>query len=250
MDQHDYLCHPNWHLYDNGQKLWVDGAKTGVVSTPADLHSLETFLLREQLSSSLSEFQLAFFAGWPYTCLNLLERIPRKFILAAGFWHILVSNIATTFQFLFFSMTKTSTFSCQRIYKWQFVCLHLTGVQTKTQALAARPRSLNLCKMLVLCKLENARATAKASIFTKSKESSPPDCLVYFSTAPPLDNKLGIVGIPSLYSNRANTCLSLPACCKMDQTKLAYCQCSSPTRMGVPFTIFSMLAKRLLSRAW
>ena len=105
-------------------------------------------------------------------------------------------------------LTKTSTFSCQIIYKWQFVCLHLTGVQTKTPALAARPRSLNLCKMLVLCKLENARA--KASIFTKPKESSPPDCLVYYSTAPPLDNKLGI---PSLYSNRAKTCLSLPACC-------------------------------------
>ena len=140
----------------------------------------------------------------------MLERIPRKFILAAGFWHILVSNIATTCQFLFFSLTKTNTFSCRRIYKWQFVCLHLTGVQTKTPALAARPRSLNLCKMLVLGKLENCLATAKASIFTKSKESSPPDSLVYFSTASPLDNKLGI---PSLYSNRAKTCLSRPACC-------------------------------------
>ena len=110
-------------------------------------------------------------------------------------------------------LTKTSTFSCQIIYKWQFVCLHLTGVQTKTPALAARPRSLNLCKMLSLGVLENCLATAKASIFTNSKESSPSDCLVYFSTAPPLDNKLGIVGIPSLYSNRAKTCLSLPACC-------------------------------------
>ena len=139
--------------------------------------------------------------------------MPRKFILAAGFWHILVSNIATTCQFLFFTLTKTSTFSCQRIYKWQFVCLHLAGVQMKTQALAARPRSLNLCKMLLLDKFENCLATAKASIFTKSKESSPPDSLVYFSTASPLDNKLGIVGIPSLYSNRAKTCLSLPACC-------------------------------------
>ena len=140
----------------------------------------------------------------------MLERIPLKFILAAGFWHILVSNIATTFQFLCISFTKTSTFSCQRIYKWQFVCLPLTGVQTKTQALAARPRSLNLCKMLFLGELENCLAAAKASIFTNSKESSPPDCLVYFSTASPLDNKLGI---PSLYSNRAKTCLSRPACC-------------------------------------
>ena len=146
----------------------------------------------------------------------MLERIPLKFILAAGFWHILVSNIATTFQFLFFSFTKTSTFSCQRIYKWQFVCLHLTGVQTKTQALAARPRSLNLCKMLFLGELENCLATAKASIFTKSKESSPPDCLVYFSTASPFDNKLGI---PSLYSNRAKTC-HFPSSLLLDPSSL------------------------------
>ena len=48
--------------------------------------------------------------------------------------------------------------------------------------------------MLFLGELENCRATAKASIFTKSKESSPPDCLVYFSTASPLDNKLRGVG--------------------------------------------------------
>ena len=42
------------------------------------------------------EIRLTFLAGCPYTCLNLLDLIPRKFILAAGFWHMLVSNIATS----------------------------------------------------------------------------------------------------------------------------------------------------------
>ena len=69
---------------------------------------------------------LTFLAGCPYTCLNLLERIPRKFILAAGFWHMLVSNISTNLYSFATSVSQPVVFLIKilrthltKMYKWQ-----------------------------------------------------------------------------------------------------------------------------------
>ena len=69
---------------------------------------------------------LTFLAGCPYTCLNLLERIPRKFILAAGFWHMLVSNISTNLFSFATSVSQPVVFLIKilqthltKMYKWQ-----------------------------------------------------------------------------------------------------------------------------------